>query len=84
MSKPDYKKEIMDSLKEGAIITGVTIGGYMTLKVPLQDLTPSAKLDINDAGKLGLGIYRWSSCEGLRREKNGLILYQYKHGKHIR
>ena len=52
MSKPDYKKEIMDSLKEGAIVTGVTIGLYMILKY-LFKCPPSAKLDINDAGKLG-------------------------------
>ena len=26
MSKFDYKKEFMDSLKDGAIITGVTLG----------------------------------------------------------
>ena len=46
--KPDYKKEIMDSLKEGAIITGVTIGGYMTLKYLFKVSPPSAKLDINE------------------------------------
>ena len=56
MSKPDYKKEIMDSLKEGAIVTGVTIGGYMTLKYLFKVSPPSAKLDINDVVKLGLGI----------------------------
>ena len=56
MSKLDYKKEIMDSLKEGAIITSVTIGGYMILKYLFKMSPPSAKFDINDAGKLGLGI----------------------------
>ena len=56
MSKTDYRKEIMDSLKEGAIVTGVMISGYMTLKYLFKVSPPSAKLDINDAGKLFLGI----------------------------
>ena len=56
VSKPDYKKEIMDSFKEGAIVTGVTIGGYMTLKYLFKVSPPSAKLDINDIFKLGLRI----------------------------
>ena len=29
MSKFDYKKEFMDSLKDGAIITGVTLGVFL-------------------------------------------------------
>ena len=56
MSKTDYKKEIMDSLKEVAIVTGVTIDGYMILKYLFKVSPPSAKLGISDAGKLGLGI----------------------------
>ena len=47
----------MESLKERSIITGVTIGGFMLLKYLFQMTLPSAKLDINDAGKLGLGIF---------------------------
>ena len=54
--KPDYTKEITDSLKEGAIITAVTIGEFMILKYLFKMSPPSAKLDINDAGKLFLGI----------------------------
>ena len=47
----------MDSLKEGAIITGVTIGEYMILKYLFKVVSPpSAKLDISDVGKLGFGI----------------------------
>ena len=56
MAKPDYQKEITDSLKEGAIITTVTIGEFMILKYVFKVSPPSAKLDINDAGKLFLGI----------------------------
>ena len=46
MSKPDYKKEIMDSLKEGSIVTGVTIGLYVSLKYLFKVSPPSAKLDL--------------------------------------
>ena len=46
----------MDSLKEGLIVTGVTIGGYLTLKYLFKVSPPNAKLDINDVVKLGLGI----------------------------
>ena len=56
MSKTNYQKEIMDSLKEGAIVTTVTIGSFMSLKYLFKVSPPSAKLDINDAGKLFLGI----------------------------
>ena len=56
MGKTDYKKEIMDSVKEGAIIIVVTIGRYMTLKYLFKVPPPSAKLNINDISKLGLGI----------------------------
>ena len=56
MSSKDYKKEIMNSLKEGAIVTGVTIDRYMTLKHLFKVSPSSAKLDINDVVKLGLGI----------------------------
>ena len=52
MSKPDYKKEIMDSLKEGAIVAGATIGEYIILKYLFKISLPTAKLDIRDAGKL--------------------------------
>ena len=56
MSKPDYKKEIIDSLKERAIVAGVTIGEYMILKYLFKVSPPTAKLDINNAGKLIVGI----------------------------
>ena len=56
MSKPDYKKEIMDSLKERSIVTGVTIGLYVSLKYFFKVSPPSAKLDLSDVGKLGFGI----------------------------
>ena len=36
MSKFDYKKEFMDSLKDGAIITGVTLGVFFGLKSLLK------------------------------------------------
>ena len=52
-------------LKEGAIITGVTIGGYMILKYLFKVSPPSAKLNINDAGKLGLRHSQWSRCKVL-------------------
>ena len=54
--KPDYKKEIMDSLEEGLIVTGVTIGGYMILKYLFKVSAPTADLDISNVDKLGLGI----------------------------
>ena len=56
MSKPDYKKEIMDSLKEGLIVTGVTIGLYVSLKYLFKASPPSAQLDLSDVGKLGVGM----------------------------
>ena len=56
VSKLDYKNEIMDSVKEGAVVTGVTINGCMILKYPFKVSLPSRKLDIIDVGKLGLGI----------------------------
>ena len=55
-TKPDnkyYKKEIRDSLKEGSIITGVAIGGYIILKYLFKVSSPSVKLDPNDVVKLG-------------------------------
>ena len=42
-TKPDYIKEITDSLKEGAIITAVTIGEFMILKYLFKMPPPSAK-----------------------------------------
>ena len=59
MTKPDYnyyKKEIMDSLKGRSNNYQHDNWRIHDLEVPLQDVAPSAKLDINDAGKLGLGI----------------------------
>ena len=56
MSKPDYKKEIIDSLKEGAIVTRVPIIGFMILKYLLKISPPSAKLNIIDVLKLSGGI----------------------------
>ena len=55
-TKPEYKKEIMDSLKEESIITGVTSSGYIILKYLFKVSLPIAKLDISNVGKLGLGI----------------------------
>ena len=56
----------MDSLKEGAIITSVTIGGYMILKYLFKMSPPSAKLDINAMQvSLVLGFVRWSAREEL-------------------
>ena len=55
-TKFDYKKEIMDSLKEGAIITGVTIGFFTFLKYLFKVSPPAAKLDATDIVKLGGGI----------------------------
>ena len=56
MSKLDYKKDIMDSLKEGTIVTRVTITGYTTLNYFFKIFTPGAKPDINNVVKLSLGI----------------------------
>ena len=50
------KKELTESLKEGAIITGVTVSGFMLLKYLFKLTPPTAKLDISDVGKLGGGI----------------------------
>lgn len=50
------KKEIIDSLKESAIVTSVTIGGYMVLKYLFKMKPPSVALDISDVAKLGVGI----------------------------
>ena len=55
-TKPDYKKEIIHSLKEGIVITSMIIGRYVILKYLITMSPPSVKLDINDAGKLGLKI----------------------------
>ena len=58
-TKPEYKKEakeMMDSLKEGSVVTGVTIGLYITLKYLFKVSPPSAKLDVSNVGKLGFGI----------------------------
>ena len=65
MSKFDYKKEFMDSLKDGAIITGVTLGVFFGLKSLLKTQPPSAKLDGMDALKLFGGIAVWCTSEGL-------------------
>ena len=56
MSKPDYKKKIMNLLKEGAILTVVPVGLYATLKYIFMVLPPCTKLDISDVAKLGSGI----------------------------
>ena len=56
MSKIDYKKEIMDSLKEGSIVTRVTFSLYVILKYLFKASPPSAKLDLTDVGKLGVKI----------------------------
>ena len=50
------KKRSWTQLKEGGIVTQVTIAGYMTLKYLFKVSPPSAKLDINDVVKLSLGI----------------------------
>ena len=46
----------MDSLKEGAIVAGVTIGEYMILKYLFKVSPPIPKLDISNAGKLVVEI----------------------------
>ena len=56
MSKFDYKKEITDSLKDGAIISAVTIGTFFLLKYAFKTTPPTAKLDGMDVMKLGSGI----------------------------
>ena len=56
MSKFDYKKEVMDSLKDGAIITGVTLGVFFGLKYLLKTQPPTVKLDGIDALKLFGGV----------------------------
>ena len=54
-TKFNYKKEIEDSLKDGAIITGVTLLAFYTLKA-LKIKAPSPSLDPTDALKLAGGI----------------------------
>ena len=76
-----YKKEIMDSLKEGAIITSKTIGRYMILKYLFKMSPPSAKLDINDTDKLGLGIVGGVLVKDYAVEKKWINL-QLGIGKH--
>ena len=72
MSKFDYKKEFMDSLKDGAIITGVTLGVFFGLKSLLKTQPPSAKLDGMDALKLFGGIaVRVYSLKTTQFIKNG-------------
>ena len=56
MSKVDYQKENIDSLKESAIIVSVVVSGYMILKWGFKMTPPTAKLDITDVAKLGGGI----------------------------
>ena len=56
MSKFDYKKEVMDSLKDGAIITAITLGVFSSLKYLLKTQPPTVKLDGMDALKLFGGI----------------------------
>ena len=52
-----YKKRNHElSLKEGSIVTGVTIGGYVVLNYFFKISPPNPKLDINDVLKLGFGI----------------------------
>ena len=43
MSKPDYNKEIMDSLKEGGIVTVSNHWWIHDIEVPLQGLTTQYK-----------------------------------------
>ena len=58
MSTTNYKKVIMDSLKEGAIATGV-IFEYMILEHFFKVSPPTAKLDISNAAKkVSLHIWR--------------------------
>ena len=56
MSKFDYKKEVMDSFKDGAIITSVTLGVFFGMKFLLKTQPPTAKLDGMDILKLFGGI----------------------------
>ena len=51
----NYQKEIVDSLKDGAIVTGVTLLTFYTLKL-LKIKPPTASLDPTDAFKLAGGI----------------------------
>ena len=51
-----YKKTMEDSLKDGLIISGVTIASFMILKYLLKTSPPAAKLDASDALKLKEGI----------------------------
>ena len=51
-----YKKTMEDSLKDGLIISGVTIASFMILKYLLKTSPPAAKLDASDALKLTGGI----------------------------
>ena len=59
MSKPkpgfNYQKEIMDSLKDGSIITGVTLLIFYGLKA-MKIKPPTASLDPSDVFKLAGGI----------------------------
>ena len=52
----NYKKEIMDSLKDGSIITISTIALFYLLKSTLKVSPPTASLNVNDMLKLAGGI----------------------------
>ena len=57
MSKPgfNYQKDLLDSAKDGSIITGVSLLFFYGLKA-LKIKPPSASLDPTDWIKLGGGI----------------------------
>ena len=56
VKKFDYQKEIMDSLKDGSIITISTIALFYLLKNTLKVSPPTASLNVNDMLKLAAGI----------------------------
>ena len=54
--KFNYQKEIMDSLKDGSIITITTISLFYLLKGTFKVSPPTASLNVNDMLKLSVGI----------------------------
>ena len=64
MSKFDYKKEVMDSLKDGAIITSVTFAVCFGLKYLLK-ITSNSKARWNGCVKIIWWNRNRRSSEGL-------------------
>ena len=52
----DVKKNLEESIKEGLVITGATVGIFLLLKMSKITSPPRANLDLSDIIKLSGGI----------------------------